>query len=115
MRARGDASDAPRDRRASRRRKPGAYLGQVCVSRRPSLCVAWEVVPDAFPVMTKEVGESSGAAAPVSTQYRQYIRDNYTVWATMMMWALESNEVWEAVDPDGDEFMKGAPKYRKDR
>ncbi|XP_071680491.1 uncharacterized protein [Lolium perenne] len=32
-----------------------------------------------------------------------------------MMWALESNEVWEAVDPGGDEFMKGASKYRKDR
>ncbi|KAK1650444.1 hypothetical protein QYE76_068249 [Lolium multiflorum] len=65
--------------------------------------------------MTKEVGESSGAAAPVSTQYPQYIRDNYTVWATTMMWALESNEIWEAVDPGGDEFKKDAPKYRKDR
>ncbi|KAK1643703.1 hypothetical protein QYE76_061508 [Lolium multiflorum] len=61
------------------------------------------------------MGESSSAAAPVSTQYPQYIRDNYTVWATTMMWALESNEVWEAVDPGGGEFMKGAPKYRKDR
>ncbi|KAK1604930.1 hypothetical protein QYE76_028603 [Lolium multiflorum] len=65
--------------------------------------------------MTKELGEYSSVAAPVSTQYPQYIRDNYTVWATTMMWALESNEVWEAVDPGGDEFMKGAPKYRKDR
>ncbi|KAK1646352.1 hypothetical protein QYE76_064157 [Lolium multiflorum] len=65
--------------------------------------------------MTKEVGEYSGVAAPVSTQYPQYIRDNYTVWATTMMWALESNEIWEAIDPGGDEFMKGAPKYRKDR
>ncbi|KAK1631266.1 hypothetical protein QYE76_005581 [Lolium multiflorum] len=65
--------------------------------------------------MTKEMGEYSGVAAPVSTQYPQYIRDNYTVWATTMMWALESNEVWEAVDPGGGEFMKGAPKYRKDR
>ncbi|XP_071678323.1 uncharacterized protein [Lolium perenne] len=65
--------------------------------------------------MTKEMGEYSGVAAPVSTQYPQYIRDNYTVWATTMMWALESNEVWEAVDPGGDEFKKGASKYRKDR
>ncbi|KAK1579816.1 hypothetical protein QYE76_018761 [Lolium multiflorum] len=62
--------------------------------------------------MMKEVGESSGAAASVSTQYPQYIRDNYTVWATTMMWALESNEIWEAVDPGGDEFKKDAPKYR---
>ncbi|KAK1619346.1 hypothetical protein QYE76_024863 [Lolium multiflorum] len=61
------------------------------------------------------MGDYSGVAAPVSTQYPQYIRDNYTVWATTMMWALESNEVWEAVDPGGDEFMKGASKYRKDR
>ncbi|KAK1691745.1 hypothetical protein QYE76_008442 [Lolium multiflorum] len=61
------------------------------------------------------MGEYSGVAAPVSTQYPQYIRDNYTVWGTTMMWALESNEIWEAVDPGGDEFKKGASKYRKDR
>ena len=61
------------------------------------------------------MGEYSGVAAPVSTQYPQYIRDNYTVWATTMMWALESNEIWEAVGPGGDEFKKGASKYRKDR
>ncbi|KAK1619296.1 hypothetical protein QYE76_024813 [Lolium multiflorum] len=61
------------------------------------------------------MGEYSGVAAPVSTQYPQYIRDNYTVWATTMMWALESNEIWEAVDPGGDEFKKGASMYRKDR
>ncbi|KAK1670120.1 hypothetical protein QYE76_058279 [Lolium multiflorum] len=65
--------------------------------------------------MTKEVGEYLGVAAPVSTQYPQYIRDNYTVWATTMEWALESNEIWEAIDPGGDEFKKGASKYRKDR
>jgi hypothetical protein len=32
-----------------------------------------------------------------------------------MEWALESNELWEAVDPSGDEYKKGAPKYRKNR
>jgi hypothetical protein len=32
-----------------------------------------------------------------------------------MEWALESNELWEAVDPGGDEYKKGASKYRKDR
>src|SRR4051812_9286187 len=67
--------------------------------------------------MTKEAGGYSGAAsgAPVSTQYPRYNRDNYTVWETMMEWALESNEIWEAVDPGGGEYKKGASKYRKDR
>jgi hypothetical protein len=32
-----------------------------------------------------------------------------------MEWALESNELWEAIDPGGDEYKKGASKYRKDR
>jgi hypothetical protein len=67
--------------------------------------------------MTKDVGEYSGAAAaaPVSTTYPRYNRDNFMVWATMMKWALESNELWEAVYLGGDEYKKGAPKYRKDR
>jgi hypothetical protein len=45
--------------------------------------------------MTKETGEYSGAAAaaPVSTMYPRYNRDNFTVWATTMEWALESNEL----------------------
>jgi hypothetical protein len=51
----------------------------------------------------------------VSTTYPRYNRDNFTVWATTMEWALESKELWEAVDPGGDEYKKGAPKYRKDR
>ena len=37
------------------------------------------------------------------------------MWATQMEWTLESNDLWEAVDPGGDEFKKGALKYRKDR
>jgi hypothetical protein len=77
--------------------------------------------------MTKDVGEYSGAAATalVSTMYPRYNRDNFTVWTTTMEWArlcksphstlIESNELWEAVDPGGDEYKKGAPKYRKDR
>jgi hypothetical protein len=65
----------------------------------------------------KEAGEYSGTAtaAPVLTTYTRYNRDNFTVWATTMEWALEFNELWEAVDPGGDEYKKGAPKYRKDR
>uniref|UniRef100_A0ACD5VBV5 Uncharacterized protein n=1 Tax=Avena sativa TaxID=4498 RepID=A0ACD5VBV5_AVESA len=66
-----------------------------------------------------DVGEYSGAAkgfaAQVMTQYPRYNRDNYTMWATQMEWALESNDLWEVVDPGGDEFKKGASKYRKDR
>jgi hypothetical protein len=65
--------------------------------------------------MMKETGEYSEAAAPVSTTYPRYNHDNFTVWATTMEWALESNELWEAVDPGGDEYKKGASKYRKDR
>jgi hypothetical protein len=55
--------------------------------------------------MAKETGKNSGAAvaAPVSTTYLRYNRDNFTVWATTMEWALESNELWEAVDPGGGE------------
>jgi hypothetical protein len=65
----------------------------------------------------KEVGEYFGAAtaAPVSTMYSRYNRDNFTVWATMLEWVLESNKLWEAIDPGGDEYKKGTPKYRKDR
>jgi hypothetical protein len=67
--------------------------------------------------MTKEAGEYSGAAivTPVSTTYPRYNRDNFTVWATTMEWALESNELWEAVAPGGDEYKKGKSKYRTDR
>jgi hypothetical protein len=67
--------------------------------------------------MAKETGEYSGAAAtaPVSMMYPRYNRDNFRVWATTMEWALESNELWEAVDPGGDKYKKGASKYRKDR
>jgi hypothetical protein len=67
--------------------------------------------------MAKETGEYSGAAvaALVSMTYPRYNRDNFTVWTTTMEWALESNELWEDVDPGDDEYKKGAPKYRKDR
>ena len=65
----------------------------------------------------KEQGEYSGAAAgaSVSSQYPRYDRGNYTTWAKRMEWAMEGNDIWEAVDPGGDEFKKGASKYRKDR
>jgi hypothetical protein len=37
------------------------------------------------------------------------------MWVTMMEWALEANELWEAVEPDDDENLKGGAMYRKDR
>ena len=37
------------------------------------------------------------------------------VWAIMMEWVLEANELWEAVDPGGDEYLKDGALYRKDR
>ena len=45
--------------------------------------------------MAKEVGVYSGAAtaASVATQYPRYICDNYTVWAPLMEWALEGNDL----------------------
>ena len=58
--------------------------------------------------MKTELGEYLGAAkefaAPTSSQYPRFNRDNFTVWATPMEWALESNEIWEAVNPGGDDY-----------
>ena len=68
---------------------------------------------------TKQLAEYSGAAkvivAPVRSEYPRFDRGNFVVWATMMEWALEANELWEAVDPGGDEYLKGGALYRKDR
>ncbi|XP_073362595.1 uncharacterized protein [Aegilops tauschii subsp. strangulata] len=33
----------------------------------------------------------------------------------MMEWALEANELWEAVNPDSDKYLKGGSLYQKDR
>ena len=51
----------------------------------------------------------------VTTQYPQFNRSNFIVWATTMEWALESNKIWEAIDPGGDDCKMGALKYHKDR
>ena len=68
---------------------------------------------------TKQLAEYSGVAkviaAPVRSEYPRFDRGNFVVWATMMEWALEANELWEAVDPGGDEYLKGGALYRKDR
>ena len=29
----------------------------------------------------------------------------------MMEWALEANELWKAVDPGGEEYLKGGALY----
>ena len=68
---------------------------------------------------TKQLAEYSGVAkviaAPVRSEYPRFDRGNFVVWATMMEWALEANELWEAVDPGGEEYLKGGALYRKDR
>ena len=68
---------------------------------------------------TKQLAEYSGVAkvivAPVRSNYPRFDRENFMVWATMMEWALEANELWEAIDPGGEEYLKGGALYRKDR
>ena len=32
-----------------------------------------------------------------------------------MVWTLESNIIWKAVDPGGDDYKKGVSKYHKNR
>ena len=64
-------------------------------------------------------GESS-ASAPVTETvgaalYPRLDRKDYGLWALNMEVAMEAQEVWEAVDPGGNEYVKGGAKYRKDR
>ena len=47
--------------------------------------------------------------------YPRLDRKDYGLWAINMEVAMEAQEIWEAVDPGGDEYKKGASKYRKDR
>ena len=67
----------------------------------------------------KQLAEYSGAAkviaAPARSEYPRFDRGNFMVWATMMEWALEANELLEAVNPGCDEYLKGGAMYQKDR
>lgn len=49
------------------------------------------------------------------SQFPRLDREDYTLWAMNMEVAMEGAEFWEAVDPGGAEYAKGAAKYRIDR
>lgn len=52
-------------------------------------------------------GEAKEIVAPVlGMVYHHFDHANFTVWAATMEWALKGNEVYEVVDPDGDELME---------
>ena len=57
----------------------------------------------------KRTGDGGGGAIP------RLDRDDYALWAVNMEVALEAREIWEAIDPGGRMYEKGAEKYRKDR
>ena len=67
----------------------------------------------------KQVAVYSGAAkvisAPVRSGYPQFDRENFGIWQALMECALRANELWDAVDPGGDEFKKQGAEHRKDR
>ena len=48
------------------------------------------------------------------SQFPHLDREDYTLWAMNMEVAMEGAKYWEAVDPGGAEYAKGAAKYRKD-
>jgi hypothetical protein len=47
--------------------------------------------------------------------YPRLDRKDYGLWALNMEVAMEAAEIWEAVDPGGDDYVKGGAKYTKDR
>src|SRR3954462_6241308 len=67
----------------------------------------------------KQVAEYSGAAkviaAPVRSEYPRFDRGNFGIWQTLMECALRANELWDAIDPGGEEFKKEGAEHRKDR
>ncbi|XP_024310389.1 uncharacterized protein LOC104585067 [Brachypodium distachyon] len=67
--------------------------------------------------MPMEVGTSGAAAgrnsAPVT--FPRLDRSDYSMWAMKMEVAMESQEIWDVVDPGGNTYAKGAANYRIDR
>ena len=63
------------------------------------------------------VTAAAGAPMPMvgGSQFPRLDREDYALWAMNMEVAMEGAEFWEAVDPGGAEYAKGAAKYRKDR
>ncbi|KAK1685618.1 hypothetical protein QYE76_046466 [Lolium multiflorum] len=60
-----------------------------------------EVVETSAPVV-----ETVGPAL-----YPRLDRKDYGLWALNMEVAMEAAEIWEAVDPGGDDYVKGGAKY----
>ena len=67
----------------------------------------------------KQVAVYSGAAkviaAPGRSEYPRFDRGNFAIWQALMECALRANELWDAVDPCGDEFKKEGAEHRKNR
>ena len=67
----------------------------------------------------KQLAAYSGAAkvfaAPASSSYPRFDRENFGVWKALMECGLRANVLWDAVDPGGDAFKKGGAEHSKDR
>ncbi|KAK1647337.1 hypothetical protein QYE76_065142 [Lolium multiflorum] len=63
------------------------------------------------------VGETSAPVVETvgPALYPRLDRKDYGLWALNMEVAMEATEIWEAVDPGGDDYVKGGAKYTKDR
>jgi hypothetical protein len=64
-----------------------------------------------------KVGETSAPVVETvgPALYPRLDRKDYGLWALNMEVAMEAAEIWEAVDPGGDDYVKGGAKYTKDR
>lgn len=60
-------------------------------------------------------GESSAPAFETvgAELYPRLDRKHYGLWAFVMQCAMEGQQIWEAIDPGGDEYVKGGAKYRE--
>ncbi|KAK1696947.1 hypothetical protein QYE76_013644 [Lolium multiflorum] len=64
-----------------------------------------------------KVGETSAPVVETvgPALYPRLDRKDYGLWALNMEVAMEAAEIWEAVDPGGDDYVKGGANYTKDR
>ncbi|KAK1664293.1 hypothetical protein QYE76_052452 [Lolium multiflorum] len=64
-----------------------------------------------------KVGETSAPVVETvgPALYPRLDRKDYGLWALNMEVAMEAAEIWEAVDPGGNDYVKGGAKYTKDR
>ncbi|KAK1649271.1 hypothetical protein QYE76_067076 [Lolium multiflorum] len=66
-----------------------------------------------------KAGESPESAPVVETVglalYPHLDRKDYGLWALNMEVAIKAADIWETLDPCGDDYVKGGAKYTKDR